>query len=193
MQAAAAAKSLQSCPALCDPIDGSPPGSPVPGILQARTLEWVAISFSNAWKWKVKVKSLSCVCSQPHGLQPTRLLRPWDFPGKSTGVGCHCLLWKCKLVISNLEAFLSVVSIVILMDESSHYFFLVEQQNRHCPPLENRSIDCWHLLLGLGVLEPVFPPIFYMVSDWREFLCNCAPVGREYNLWSCSEGPNTPE
>ena len=50
----AAAKSLQSCPTLCDPIDGSPSGSPVPGILQARTLEWVAISFSNAWKWKVK-------------------------------------------------------------------------------------------------------------------------------------------
>ena len=57
----AAAKSLQSCPTLCDPIDGSPPGSPVPGILQARTLEWVAISFSNAWKGKVKVKSLSRV------------------------------------------------------------------------------------------------------------------------------------
>ena len=57
--AAAAAKSLQSCPTLCDPIEGSPPGSPVPGILQARTLEWVAISFSNAWKWKVKVKLLS--------------------------------------------------------------------------------------------------------------------------------------
>ena len=56
-----AAKSLQSCPTLCDPIDGSPPGSPVPGILQARTLEWVAISFSNAWRWKVKVKSLSPV------------------------------------------------------------------------------------------------------------------------------------
>ena len=59
--AAAAAKSLQSCPTLCDPIDGSPPGTPIPGILQARTLEWVAISFSNAWKWKVKVKSLSRV------------------------------------------------------------------------------------------------------------------------------------
>ena len=59
--AAAAAKSLQSCPSLCDPIDGSSPGSPVPGILQARTLEWVAISFSNAWKLKVKVKSLSRV------------------------------------------------------------------------------------------------------------------------------------
>ena len=58
---AAAAESLQSCPTLCDPIDGSPPGSPVPGILQARTLEWVAISFSNAWKWQVKVKSLSRV------------------------------------------------------------------------------------------------------------------------------------
>ena len=56
--AAAAAKSLQSCPTLCDPMDCSPPGSPVPGILQARILEWVAISFSNAWKWKVKVKLL---------------------------------------------------------------------------------------------------------------------------------------
>ena len=61
LHAAAAAKSLQSCPTLCDPIDGSPRGSPVPGILQARTLEWVAISFSNAWKWKAKVKSLSRV------------------------------------------------------------------------------------------------------------------------------------
>ena len=55
------AKSLQSCLTLCDPVDSSPPGSPVPGILQARTLEWVAISFSNAGKWKVKVKSLSRV------------------------------------------------------------------------------------------------------------------------------------
>ena len=59
--AAAAAKSHQSCPTLCDPLDGSPTGSRVPGILQARTLEWGAISFSNAWKWKVKVKSLSLV------------------------------------------------------------------------------------------------------------------------------------
>ena len=59
ISAAAAAKSLQSCPTLFNPIDGSPPGSSVPGILQSRTLEWVAISFSNAWKWKVKVKSPS--------------------------------------------------------------------------------------------------------------------------------------
>ena len=130
------AKSLQSCLTLCDPIDSSPPGFPVPGILQARTLEWVAISFSKAWKWKVKGKSLSHVQllvtpltaayqapqspgfsrqehwsglpfpspmhesekwkwsrsvvsnpQRPHGLQPSRLLHPWDFPGKSTGVG----------------------------------------------------------------------------------------------------------
>ena len=79
-----------SCVWLCT---SSPPGSPIPGILQARTLEWVAISFSNAWKWKMKVKTLSCVrlLATPW-LQPTRLLRPWDFPGKSTGVHCHCLL-----------------------------------------------------------------------------------------------------
>ena len=68
-----AAKSLQSCPTLCDPTDGSPPSFPVPGILQARTLEWVAISFSNAWKWKVKVKSLSrvrlCVTPWPAAYQ----------------------------------------------------------------------------------------------------------------------------
>ena len=61
MFTAADAKSLQSCPTLCDPIDSNQPGSPIPGILQARTLEWVAISFSNAWKWKVKVMSLSHV------------------------------------------------------------------------------------------------------------------------------------
>ena len=84
--AAAAAKLLQSCPTLCDPIDGGPPGSAVPGILQARTLEWVAISFSNVWKWKVKVKLLSkCLtlhdpmdCSLPgssvHGIFQERVL-----------------------------------------------------------------------------------------------------------------------
>ena len=78
-------KSLQSCPTPCNPRDGSPPGFPVPGILQARTLEWVAISFSNAWKWKVKVKSLSRVwlshpmdCGPPgssiHGICQARIL-----------------------------------------------------------------------------------------------------------------------
>ena len=96
--AAAAAKSLQSCPTLCDPMDGSPQGSPVPGILQARTLEWVAISFSNAWKWKVKVKLLSLVrlLATPW-TAAHQVLCPRDFPGKSTGVGCHCLLRHTSL------------------------------------------------------------------------------------------------
>ena len=91
--AAAAAKPLQSCPTLCDPIDGSPPGSSVPGILQARTLSGLPFPSpmheSEEWTWSHSVVSYSL---QPHGLQPTRLLRPWDFPGKSTGVGCHRFL-----------------------------------------------------------------------------------------------------
>ena len=103
LAAAAAAKSLQSCPTLCNPLDGSPPGSSVPGIPQARILECVAISFSNAWKWKVKVKSLSCArLLATYGLQPTRLLHPWDFLGKSTGVGYHCLLQLSPGDCSNL-------------------------------------------------------------------------------------------
>ena len=87
--------SLFSRARLCDHIDVSPPGSPVPGILQARTLEWVATSFYNAWKW---IRSVVSDSSRPHGLQPTRLLRPWDFPGKSTGVGCHRLLCYLNIV-----------------------------------------------------------------------------------------------
>ena len=89
---AAAAKWLQSCPTLCNPIDSSPPGSIVPGILQANT--GVGCHFLLQCT-KVKSESevaQSCPTLRPHGLQPTRLLRPWDFPGKSTGVGCHCLL-----------------------------------------------------------------------------------------------------
>ena len=112
---AAAAKSRQSCPTLCDPRDGSPPGSPVPGILQARTLEWVAISFSNAWKWKVKVKSLSRV-------RP--LATPWtaayqappsmDFPGKGTGVGCHCLLRKCSHSLTHFPCPLAIFLVFLV-------------------------------------------------------------------------------
>ena len=84
---ATATKSLQSCPTLCNPTDGSPPGSPVPGILQARTLEWVAISFSNAWKWKVKGKSLSRVqlLATPWTAAHQSLCNPTDgsLPGSS--------------------------------------------------------------------------------------------------------------
>ena len=71
------------CPTLCDPIDCSPPGSTIPGILQARTLEWVAVSFSSTWKWKWSYSVVSN-SSRPCGLQPSRLLCPWDFPGKGT-------------------------------------------------------------------------------------------------------------
>ena len=113
--AAAAAKSLQSCPTLCDPRDSSPPGCPVPGILQARTLEWVAISFSNAWrKWSCSVVSDP---QQPHGLQPSRLFHPWDFPGRSTGVGCHCLLrewhWKSTNCFQRRLYLCSIVNVFI--------------------------------------------------------------------------------
>ena len=102
MPAAAAAKSLQLCPTLCDPIDGSPPGSPVPGIIQARTLKWVAISFSNAWKWKVKVKLLSHV---------QLLATPWTaayqaplsmgFSMQEYWSGCHRLLRLQQSLLTN--------------------------------------------------------------------------------------------
>ena len=96
--AAAAAKSLQSCPTLCDPRDSSPPGSPSLGF--SRQEHWSGLPFpspmheNEKWKWSRSVVSDSW---RPHGLQPTRLLHPWDFPGKNTGVGCHCLLW-CKVL-----------------------------------------------------------------------------------------------
>ena len=120
--AAAAAKLLQSCPTLCDPRDGSPPGSPIPGILQARTLEWVAISFSNAWKWSRSVVSDS---SRPHGLQPTRLLGPWDFPGKGTGVGCHCLLHTSMWDECNCVVVCAFFGIAFLWDWNEHWPFPV--------------------------------------------------------------------
>ena len=97
------AKSLQSCPTLCNPMNSSPPGSSVHGILQARILEWVAISFS---------KRSQCCCCQvasvvsnsvhPHRWQPTRLCHPWDSPGENTEVGCHFLL-QCVKVKSESE------------------------------------------------------------------------------------------
>ena len=96
---AAATKSLQSCPTLWDPIAGSPPGSPVPGILQARILEWVAISFSSAWKWKVKVKSLS---------RPTANIIPSDerlkpFPLRlETRLGCPFSLLLFNILLEVL-------------------------------------------------------------------------------------------
>jgi len=132
--AAAAAKSLQSCPTLCDPIDGSPPGSAVPGILQARILEWIAISFSNAWKRKVKVKSLSHVrlfatpCTADYQAPPSM-----DFPGKSTGVVCHCLLQKLLYLVHNksqkYKIFLKneILLNILLITEASYRYGLMVQ------------------------------------------------------------------
>ena len=98
----AAAKSLQSCSTLCDPIDGSPPGSPVPGILQARTLEWVAISFSNAWKGKVKLVSLVRLLATPwtaaHQAPPSM-----GFPRQEFWSGCHRLLRFICLLLFKLH------------------------------------------------------------------------------------------
>ena len=120
-------KSLQSCPTLCNPRDGSPPGSTVPGILQATTLEWAAISFSNAWKWKVKVKLLSRVLL---------LMTPWTaayqpppsmyFPGKSTGVGCHCLLREDSQVWHNCLKFHYYIISVTVRGNYKFLLFLIQ-------------------------------------------------------------------
>ena len=88
LTATAAAKSLQSCLTLCDPIDGSPTGSSVPGTLQARTLEWVAISFPNAWKWKAKVKSLGRVGLLATLPQTWPIFKGLFLPGKIPSVCC---------------------------------------------------------------------------------------------------------
>ena len=90
---ATAAKSLQSCLTLCNPIDGSPSGSAVPGVLQAKNTGVGCHFLLQCMKVKSESEVIqSCLTQRPHGLQPTRLLHPWDFPGKSTGVGCHRLL-----------------------------------------------------------------------------------------------------
>ena len=116
--AATAAKSLQSCPTLCDPIDGSTPASAVPGILQTRTLEWVAISFSSEWKWKVKVKSLSRVllfatpCTATYQVPPSM-----GFSRQEYWMGCLWLNWlnwtESKFSKCPLTFLLKTVSLLI--------------------------------------------------------------------------------
>ena len=106
--AAAAAKLLQSCLTLFNPIDGSPPGSTVPGILQARTLEWVAISFSNAWKWKVKVKSFSRVrLFMTQWTAASQAPPSMGFSRQEYWNGCHCLLCKQLEISLNLQSWSS--------------------------------------------------------------------------------------
>ena len=131
---AAAAKSPQSCSTLCDPIDGSPPGSPVPGILQARTLEWVVIFFSSAWKWKVKVKSLSHVwlfwdtmdCSPPgysvHGIFQARVLEWGAMMLCYMLATCIFFLWiLCFEELSRLAQTALVHSFSCLEQHFSHF------------------------------------------------------------------------
>ena len=148
--AAAAAKLLQSCPILCDPIDGSPPSSPVPGILQARTLEWVAMSFSNAWKWEVKVKLLSCVWLPPllwysllYWTQGSvqSLSRVWLFLSPWTAAR------QASLSITNSQSLFKPMSIELLM-------------------LSNHLILCHPLLLLPSMFPGIrsFPVIHFFAS-----------------------------
>ena len=113
---AAAAKSLQSCSTLCIPIDGSPPGSPIPGILQARALEWVAISFSNAWKWKVTVKSLSPI---------SLLVTPWTAAYQSApSMGFSRQEYRSGLPLPSADYLFSVLIFCFVSNNSNNCSFL---------------------------------------------------------------------
>ena len=107
---AATAKSLQSCPTLCDPIDGAQQAPPSLGF--SKQEHWSGLPFpspmheSEKWKWSRSVVSDSY---RPHGLQPTRLLCPWDFPGKSTGVRCHCLLHQIMFKTPQIYTFTQTI------------------------------------------------------------------------------------
>ena len=125
-------KSLQSCPTLCNPIDSSPPGSPIPGILQARTLEWVAISFSNAGKWKVKVKSLSHVqlfathqASPSMGFSRQEYWSSVPLPSPLQANGFLKSLQKWFYFHNSTESFIYSLSILI------YYFFFITIQSHH--------------------------------------------------------------
>ena len=143
--AAAAAKSLQSCLTLCDPIDSSPPGSPVPGILQARTLGWVAISFSNAWKSKVKVKSLSCVLL---------LETPWTAAYQAPpSMGFSRQEYWSGVPVPSASCFPTNLKLLIILQFSSVQFSSLVQS---CPTLCNPMN---HSMLGLVDAIPPSHPL----------------------------------
>ena len=154
MTAAAAAKSLQSCLTLCDPTDSSPPGFPVPGILQARTLEWVTISLSNAWKWKVKVKSLSRVWlfatprTAAHQAPPSMGFSrqeywsgvPLPCPGKPLGsCKCEATDWGDQWAFNESHDFIlhsSFVSwVILILIQSFQNSYCLARIFTHCPCL----------------------------------------------------------
>ena len=148
-----AAKPLQSCPTLCNPRDGSPPGSPVLGILQARTLEWVTISFSNAWKWKVKVKSLSHV----------RLLAtPWTAAHQappSMGFSRQKYWSGLPLPLNNIQFSRSVVSDSLRPHESQHvHHQLLEFTQTHIHRVGD-AIQPSHPLSSPSLPPPITPSI----------------------------------
>ena len=128
---ASAAKSLQLCPTLCNPIDGSPPGFPIPGILHARTMEWVAISSSNAWKWKEKVKLLSRVrLVVTPSTAAYQVPLSMDFPGKSTGLGCHCLLPDTWWILVNNVYGLSIWVCLMFSYDSTEVICFGQEYHR---------------------------------------------------------------
>ena len=130
--AAAAVKLHQSCPTLCDPIDGSPPGSHVPGILQARTLEWVAISFSSAWKWKVKVKWLSRV---------RLLVTPWT----SMWDECNCAVVRAFLALPFSETGMKTD----LFQSCGHCWVFQICLHIECSTFTASSFKIWNSLTGI--------------------------------------------
>ena len=166
--AAGAAKSLQSCPTLCDPIDGSPPGSPVPGILQARTLEWASISFSNAWKWKVKVKSLSRV----------RLLAiPWTaayqappsmgFSRKEYWSGVplpSLILWLHQYK----DDYINYLLKCFLQPESSFFFLFAKEHKILSWALKN-IVGARPCVCSYGYISPTCPNILLVPTIWGCF------------------------
>ena len=138
--AAAAAKSLQSCPTLCDPIDRSPPGSPIPGILQARTLEWVAISFSNAWKWKVESESeVAQSCPTPSDPMDCSL------PGSSI----HGIFWTTVLEWGAIAFYHSFNDIFLNIIFYCLFTLLLENMIpvKHLSLFPNVSYQCYSFLI----------------------------------------------
>ena len=169
---AAAAKSLQSCLTLCDPIDSSPPGSSVPGILQARILEWAAISFSNAC---MHTKSLPlCLTLRPYGQQPTRLLHPQDSLGKNTGVGCHFLLQvRLGAVEPGWDG--------------------LEPLNHFCPHHLGPQKVSSYLWAAVSPTEPginisLLPPQASWEPQLRQWMFNCSGIPQKLGKQLCGKG-----
>ena len=155
-----------SGPTLCDPIDGSPPGSPVPGILQARTLEWVANSFSNAWKWKVKVKSLSCV----------RLLAtPWTAAYQT----------PLSMGFSRQEYWSGLPMPSPLYFTKKNLNWLLSQSSSW---IGHVLLSSWPLLLFFSVLIPQLPfLIFFSPNPYLSSLICLAQISlmtSHWHLWS---------